>query len=96
MHRETRETVTLPWVALSSEEAVAALRRAGFVVRTSATHVTLQRGLRVVIVPADEVLDPNVVRRILRDAGIDYVHLLDNLVTPLPLPATDTTMKGDT
>jgi predicted RNA binding protein YcfA (HicA-like mRNA interferase family) len=73
--------VTLPLVALSGEEAVAALRRAGFSARPEAGRVILRRGGRVVVVPCDEILEPNTVRAILRAAGMDYLNLLDNLTT---------------
>lgn len=77
--------MAFPLVALSGEEAIAALRRAGFHVRTEAGRLVLRCGHRVVAVPAEEILDAATLRGILRSAGIDYVTLLDNLTTPLPI-----------
>lgn len=77
--------MSLPLVALSGEEAVAALRRAGFRARAGEERTILERGDRVVVVPADRILDEDTLRGIMRAAGIDYLRLLENLATPLPI-----------
>lgn len=85
--------MALPLVALSGEEAVAALRRFGFHVRTEAGTMILSRGARRVVVPTERILEVDTVRRILRDAGVDYVALLDSLPPSAPVPSDG--MKGD-
>ena len=78
------DTVALPLIALSAAEAATVLRRAGFHARVEGDRIVLQRDLRVVVLPAQGLLDGDALRAFLRDAGLDYVALLDRLETPLP------------
>jgi len=73
--------VTLPFVALSAEEAACALRRAGFQARNAGDRIVLERGHRIVELPATGVLDPDAFRALLRASGVGYVKLLDSLAT---------------
>jgi hypothetical protein len=62
-------------------------------VRKEAGRMVLHRGHRVVNVPAKEILEEETLRGILREAGLDYLSLLDNLGPPLSV-ANDAT-DGD-
>jgi predicted RNA binding protein YcfA (HicA-like mRNA interferase family) len=70
---------------MSAQEAVAALRRLGFCAQNDEGRMVLVRGHRRVVVPTDKILEADTVREILRDSGVDYLSLLDNLETPLPI-----------
>lgn len=75
----------LPFVALSAEEAATALRRAGFHPHVESGRIVLERGTRAVVLPASGLLDADALRMLLKNAGLDYVALLERLDTPLPL-----------
>ena len=77
--RVTAFAVTLPLIAISGVEAVAALQRAGFRRRPTADGLVLERGYRVVTVSTHRLLTPEELREILRAAAIDYLSLLENL-----------------
>jgi hypothetical protein len=65
-------------VAISTEEVVWGLLRAGFAITQRAASATvLQRGLFVVAIPTVTSLPPEALTIILRDAGIDEERFLD-------------------
>ena len=79
-HRGCDEDRVLPLVAVSGFECVDALILAGFAIRSrSDSATTLERDLRVVVVPDVAMLTPEDLAALLRDAGIAYDELLDLL-----------------
>jgi hypothetical protein len=77
----------VPAPAVSSDELVLALERAGFVAcaRRGRDVTILRRGLRVVVVSHAPLLREDAVVEILRAAGIGYSAFLD-LLSAVPLP----------
>lgn len=70
----------LPLVAVSGSECIAALVAAGFAVRSrSEDAFLLVKGGRSVVVRAVELLGPDELRGVLREAGVDYSDFLDLL-----------------
>jgi hypothetical protein len=77
------ETV-VPLVAVSGAECVEALLLAGFALQSrSDSATTLERELRVVVVPDVAMLVPEDLEALLRDAGISYDVFLD-LLSEMP------------
>jgi predicted RNA binding protein YcfA (HicA-like mRNA interferase family) len=70
--------VTLP--AVSSRECVRVLRRIGFhtVDDIDGAHV-LERGNRRVCIPPSNIIDPEPLLAILREAGVPVMTFLDDL-----------------
>jgi hypothetical protein len=70
----------VPLVAVSGNEFVEALAYAGFSIRSRTdSTTTLERELRVVVVPDVAMLLPEDLQALLRDAGLAYDTLLDLL-----------------
>jgi len=75
--RRTRR-VGLPVLALSADEVLWALLRAGFLVsQRTAEQIIVERSLRVVVVPVERSLSPEALSTLLREAGITYSDLLE-------------------
>jgi hypothetical protein len=65
---------------LTTEECVCALRTFGFVeTKRDDDRVVLERGTKVVVIPADAQLAPTNVRFVARLAGLHYDDLLGAL-----------------
>lgn len=72
--------VLLPLVAVSGAECVDALASAGFAIRSRSNDTTLLvRGGRSVIVRTVDLLLPDELLAVLRDAGLAYSDFLDLL-----------------
>jgi hypothetical protein len=71
--------VALPALAVSAEELVLALRRAGFHERRGQGVTILERGHRMAVVPDLPLLAPETLSLILREAGVPFSELLDCL-----------------
>jgi hypothetical protein len=70
----------VPLVAVSGAECVDALSMAGFSVSSrTATHATVTKGLRVVVVPDLPMLPPEELMTVLRTAGLPYSEFLELL-----------------
>jgi hypothetical protein len=79
--------MALPVLAVSADEVVWALVRAGFyIVERPVSVVVLERGLRTVTVPAAAVLSREALLVLLRDAGIPYTHFVELLAEPCKEP----------
>lgn len=72
--------VALPVLAVSADEVVWALLRAGFsIVDRAGGMIVLERGLRTVTVPATPLLPREALLVLLRDAGIAYMQFVELL-----------------
>jgi len=79
-----RPAAVLPLVAVSSEECVEALARAGFAVRSRGERqARLERGPCVVWVREAAILTPEDLTALLRASGIPYSEFLD-LLSDMP------------
>ena len=79
--------MTLPILAVSAEEVVWALARAGFaIVDRPSGVIVLERGRRVVTVPMLPLLAPEAVLVLLRAAGMSYSELVELLAEAPTVP----------
>lgn len=87
-------------VAVSGSDCIEALQLAGFTTRSRTDHATtLERGLRVVVVPDVAMLPPGELQMLLRDAGVTYSDFLDILSeapTDLDVLRTNTAVRRKT
>jgi len=75
-----KNAVLLPLVAVSGAECVDALVQAGFAVRSRSNDATfLAKGARTVIVRTSDMLRPEELIHVMRDAGLAYSDFLDLL-----------------
>jgi hypothetical protein len=71
--------MAVPALAVSSDEVVLALQRAGFVVRHDRDSAVLDRGVRTVVVRHVPLLSPEELAAALRAAGLSFTDFLDRL-----------------
>lgn len=87
--------VGVPALAVTADEVVVALRRAGFHSRRGSGVTVLDRGYRIVIVPETEILSPEALSDILRAAGMSFLDLLDRLDAPTePVSAAESGVRA--
>ncbi len=80
----------LPVIAVSADEVVWALLRAGFEIRERCGGVVLlANGWRIVEVPAVPVLEPPQLLAVLRQTGISYSDFVEHLVDAPTEPKLD-------
>ena len=70
---------TVPALAVSSDEVVLALQRAGFVLRRGVGQSVLDRGVRTVVVREVPVLPPEELAEALRAAGLSFTDFVERL-----------------
>ncbi len=68
-----------PTLAVSAEEMVLALGRAGFVARRDETTTVLQQRYRVVVIPHVPLLSEDQLATVLRSAGLSFTELLEHI-----------------